>query len=214
MFIGISGKRGVGKNYIMEHHILPYLIQNLSNENEQYVPYFFSFGTQPKIDLYSRDSNDLFTYDNLFDAKTYDTRKAIVEYATEMGRNKIRPDVWIRCVEMWCEVQMRLLEVVNSLLVRKMKPIFVIEDVRFENEYQFLRSKNAIMILVEAPLRNQKRIIEEGGNPKEEQHISEKGLEHLEFDIRISNNPNDNIDIVNNESFKKIIFYYQLEGKK
>jgi hypothetical protein len=190
ILLGVSGKLGVGKNYITENYLLPKLIEHFSNEHVQYVPYFFSFGTQVKVELYSRDTSSILNYSNLFIKKTSYSRETLQQYATENGRDKYRKDMWIRAVDMWIKVQESNLEIVNKHLSRKLTPIFVVEDVRFENEYEYIKSNSGVLVLVESRYRNfQKCLYELTNGDNETIHESEKGLEHLEFHFRINNDP-------------------------
>jgi hypothetical protein len=190
ILIGVSGKMGVGKNYVTENYLLPKLIDKFSNDEIQYVPYFVSFGTQVKIELYSRDTNNYLNYSNLFIKKSNYSRETLQKYATESGRDKYRKDMWIRAVDMWIAVQKDNLEIVNKHLSRKLVPIFVVEDVRFENEYEYIKSNSGILVLVESRYRNFQRCLYEINNGnKDFTHESEKGLEHLEFHLRINNEP-------------------------
>ena len=150
ILLGVSGKLGVGKNYITEHYIVPKLIQRLSNNDVQYVPYFFSFGTQVKVELYSRDTSSSLNYNNLFVHKSKQSRTSLQKYATENGRDVYRKDMWIRAIDMWIKVQVDNLKVINTHLTTKIVPIFVVEDVRFENEYNYIKSNSGILVLVES----------------------------------------------------------------
>jgi hypothetical protein len=190
MFLGVSGKLGVGKNYVTENYIVPKIIKKFSNNNIQIIPYFFSFGTHPKIDLYSKDSTEYLNYYNLFVKKSNTTREMIQNYATQNGRNSYRKDMWIRAVSMWSTVQKLSIDEVNKHLDKKIVPLFVVEDVRFENEHEFIKSNSGLLVLIESRYRNcQKKISEINSGINDILHESEQGLEHLEFDIRINNDP-------------------------
>ena len=200
ILLGVSGKLGVGKNYITEHYIVPKLIQRLSNNDVQYVPYFFSFGTQVKVELYSRDTSSSLDYNNLFVNKSKQSRTSLQKYATENGRDVYRKDMWIRAIDMWIKVQLDNLKVINTHLTTKIVPIFVVEDVRFENEYNYRKSNSGILVLVESFQRNfQKNLSELINKENDTVHESEKGLEHLEFHLRLNNDP------VNSDSLEFII---------
>lgn len=185
--LGVSGKRGVGKNYISEHFLVPSIIRKFSNDNIQLVPYFFSFGSPVKIELYSRDTLNNLDYNNLFTNKTHSTRELLQKYATENGRNVYRKDMWIRSVDMWIQVHNENLKIINEHLEKKLVPFFVIEDVRFENEYNYIRNLGGILVLVEAPSRNLQRVLLESNGANTLTHESEKGLEHLDFDLVLNN---------------------------
>lgn len=208
ILLGVSGKLGVGKNYITEHYIVPKLIQKLSNINVQYVPYFFSFGTQVKIELYSRDTSSFLDYNNLFVNKSKDSRSSLQKYATENGRDVYRKDMWIRAIDMWIKVQLNNINIINTHLTTKLVPIFVVEDVRFENEYNYIKSNSGILVLVESFQRNfQKNLSELLNNSNETVHESEKGLEHLEFHLRLNNDPvnSDSIEFIIDKFIKDLV---------
>jgi hypothetical protein len=206
ILLGVSGKLGVGKNYITENYLLPKLIEHFSNRTVQYVPYFFSFGTQVKVELYSRDTSSILNYHNLFVDKTNQSRTSLQQYATENGRDKYRKDMWIRALDMWIQVQNSNLGVVNKHIAKKIVPIFVVEDVRFENEYEYIKSNSGILVLVESGYRNFERILREFTN-KNNIHESEKGLEHLEFHLRINNDPvnSDTIEFIIDEFITNLV---------
>jgi hypothetical protein len=188
MYLGVSGRIGVGKNYITEHYIVPKIINKFSNNKIQVVPYFFSFGSQVKVEMFSRDSSNVLNYHNLFIQKTNETRTMIQEYSTENGRNVYRQDMWIRAVNLWAILQNINLEIINKYLDRKIVPLFVIEDVRFTNEYEYIRRLDGILVYIEAPERNMKRLSDES-TATSTTHISENGLGHLDFDLRLNNDP-------------------------
>ena len=58
ILLGVSGKLGVGKNYITEHYIVPKLIRKLSNNDVQSFLHFFAFLNGQKFEktkeFYSR----------------------------------------------------------------------------------------------------------------------------------------------------------------
>jgi hypothetical protein len=188
MYLGVSGKLGVGKNYITENYIVPKIITKFSNSKRQIVPYFFSFGSSVKVEMFSRDLSNILNYHNLFIEKTSETRNMIQEYATENGRDVYREDMWIRSVNLWTIIQNLNLEVINKHLDRKLVPLFVIEDVRFPNEYEYIRMLDGLLVYIDAPGRNMKRLYDESTSTSRT-HISENGLGHLDFDLRLNNDP-------------------------
>ena len=188
MYLGVSGKLGVGKNYITENYIVPKIINKFSNSKRQIVPYFFSFGSGVKVEMFSRDASNILNYHNLFVEKTNTTRTMIQEYATENGRDVYREDMWIRAVNLWTIIQNLNLEVINKHLDRKLVPLFVIEDVRFPNEYEYMEMVNGILVYIDAPGRNIERLSRES-TATSRTHISENGLGHLDFDLCLNNDP-------------------------
>jgi hypothetical protein len=195
--LGISGKCGVGKNYLTENYIIPKIIEYHSNPTTIIVPYFFSFGSFVKTELYSRDSTDTLTYSNLFSEKTKETRIMLQEYATENGRDVYRKDMWIRAVDLWIQIHKRNLEIINRRLKVKLEPLFVIEDVRFENEYSYIKDYKGILVLIEAPKRHLNKLKYENNTSLNFcKHQSELGLEHLSFNCRLKNDPENITEVI------------------
>ena len=89
LYIGFSGRMGVGKNYISECVFLPALIKSKIN-GYSVVPYFVSFGNSVKAECYARDTSGLLSIDTLFDDKTPETRALLQQYATKNGRQRWR----------------------------------------------------------------------------------------------------------------------------
>jgi hypothetical protein len=211
ILLGVSGKLGVGKNYITENYLVPKLIESFSDKRVQYVPYFFSFGTQVKVELYSRDTSSSLNYNNLFIEKSNYSRTSLQQYATDNGRDKYRKDMWIRAIDMWIKVQLSNLDIVNKHITRRIVPIFVVEDVRFENEYEYIKSNSGILVIIESAYRNFEKILQELDNKTYENteniHQSEEGLEHLEFHFRINNDPvnSDTIEFIIDEFITNLV---------
>jgi hypothetical protein len=175
--LGISGKMGVGKNYVSEKYIIPLLITEFERLGKKVIPYFFSFGSCIKAELYSRDSTK-FTYDNLFNDKPGWVRQSLQEYGTKVGREGISSDVWIRQIELWMKIQINGIQKIPNH--QEFIPLFILQDLRFTNELEFVRSfPNSLIIRVEAPHRNQERCKKENGNYGT--HISETDLDNSVF---------------------------------
>jgi hypothetical protein len=210
IYIGISGKLGTGKNYISEHHIVPMLLQSLSQQYpyNTFIPYFVNFGTPVKIELYARDISNEMTFQNLFVEKNQSIRERLQQYATEHGRNVHRDDMWIRHVDMFTQVQKESLCILNRhYSLKPFVPIFFFADVRFVNEVEYIQNKGGIVIRIEAPDRNREKLnqeqtlITEGptGPPAtvsngstnhyslNEHHISETALDSFQFTYVIDN---------------------------
>jgi len=187
MFVlGISGKLGVGKNYVSENMIIPMILKWY--KNKVVVPYFFSFGSFIKSELYGRD--DRLTYHNLFEEKTSDIRHRLQQYGTEIGRDNFRKDIWIRQVKLWMEIQTNQLNVINQHLSTPIYPMFVIQDIRFPNELEFIQSfENSLVIRIEAPLRHLQKCREEQSTPQS--HSSETSLDNILCENIIYNDETD-----------------------
>lgn len=178
MLIGLSGKMGVGKNYISEN-IIPNILEKVM-QNVRIFP--ISFADQIKVELAIRDNT--LTYENLFIHKTNETRDKLQKYGTEVGRSKYGEDIWIKSVEMW-------MKIFNDRVPKKDNLVFIISDVRFKNEAEWIEKNNGLLIRIKAPNRNIKRIVEEKIDISKINHISEIDLDDYNFNNIINN---DNIE--------------------
>jgi len=198
LIIGLSGKIGSGKNYIAEEVLLPQLFQYFteSYSNIHLVPYYFSFGDQLKVECLSRIpykniDKDTGMY-NFFVEKDQKTRDILQKYGTENGRNVYHEDVWIRAIDTWISIQSSRLEKINKNRSIRIFPIFIIADVRFVNEANYVLSNNGILIRVNAPNRSYQRVSAEAKNDpdiikKIISHSSENSLDDFEFQYLINN---------------------------
>ena len=185
--IGLIGQQGVGKNYIAENILFNFL------KNEPTI--ILAFADHFKIDTIGKYNLD---YDKVFIEKNYETRKKLQTIGTEEGRNKYGEDIWIKIMYNW-------IKVLNSRGIKR----FIITDVRFQNEADWIKSLNGILIKIEAPERFMKRVISEAGNNKNKineiiSHPSEKNIKNINnYDICIKNDPKDDLD-------KEVIKIYPL----
>ena len=67
--------------------------------------------------------------------KDFTPRLALQLMGTEVGRNVFDTNFWVHCIE-------------NKIVMNKATPNFVITDVRFKNEIEWITSKNGILIEV------------------------------------------------------------------
>ena len=144
MIIGISGKMGTGKDYIAENYIMPYIENKLKEKC-----LILSFADMLKINLMVR--HDIKLNELYGGRKTQEIRKLLQIEGTEKGRNIYGEDIWVRYLEAWYELHKS----------RGIKYI-IIPDVRFKNEYDFIKKNNGIVFRINAPNRNEKRLREEG----------------------------------------------------
>lgn len=140
LLIGITGKLGSGKDYITNNVILPII-------REKKLPYLqCAFADQLKINVMSKYN---ICYQDMFEKKTQQSRLLLQQEGTDVGR-KLDQDMWIKYLDSWINIY-------NSRGIE----VFVISDVRFRNEYQYVLSKGGIMIKVVAPYRNKRRLWQE-----------------------------------------------------
>lgn len=176
--IGLCGKMGVGKDYIATKYIIPFIESNLKQRCLQ-----LALADQIKVSVMSKKG---VPYEDVYVQKTNETRRLLQQEGTENGRNTIGKDIWVKYLDSWCKV-----------FSARGIDHFVICDVRFKNEIDYIKSRNGVIIKVVAPQRNEKRLTEEscGNNNvyvKMKEHESERDLDDLSddaFDIVLNNEP-------------------------
>ncbi len=173
MWIAVSGKMGTGKDYIIRNIIKPYIENELKK-----TCLIMSFADMIKINLMVHHNKSLEQFEN----KTPDIRQLLQEEGTEKGRNIYGEDIWIKYL-----YNFGLLHLSRGI------DFILISDLRFKNEYYFLKSINAIIFRINAPDRNEVRLRKESSNEEEYQkiknHISEVDLDDINDQyINIINN--------------------------
>lgn len=213
--IGFSGKLGVGKNYVGE------ILFGKKLYELGYNVHILAFGDQVKYELGSRlkfikddkiitEMNE--TFEQLFINKTAETRQKLQYYATDYcrnGGNWIINDnfTMINQSNIWIKgLYLQILNIVSRSYTHN-EDLFVITDVRFVNEAEFIKSLGGKIIRINAPSRNEKKIVEEAQKntkcfkdfsnfiTKIKRHESETNLDNYTFDYVLDNEPSDiNID--------------------
>jgi hypothetical protein len=172
--IGLSGKIGTGKSYIAENILSVNLPKSI----------VLCFGDHVKIE-YSRLNGTPF--EHLFINKPVDVRINLQKYATEDNRYILGENTWIDALDNW----------IRLFTLRGFES-FIIPDVRFENEAEYIKSKGGIIINLYAPERNRKKVLEECGGDisladKICNHISEQDLPKKYIDIELNNDNVENV---------------------
>ena len=188
--IGLMGHQGVGKNFIAD-----LLLKNLPIKNTIII----AFADHFKVDCICKHNCD---YNKIFGEKDFETRRLLQKVGTEEGRNKFGKNIWINVVETW-------IKLLNERGVER----FIISDVRFVNEADWVKKINGILIKIDAPKRFKKRLEKETNNNKEliekiKNHRSEIMIDRFkEYDILVKNDFDDNLEIEKIiEKIDKIIF--------
>lgn len=187
--IGLLGHQGVGKNYIAEK-ILPSIL-------EKKPTIILAFADHFKVDCICKHKLD---YNKVYGKKDYETRRVLQKVGTEKGRIIFGDDIWIKTLETW----MRIL---NERGIER----FIISDVRFVNEVNWIKSIGGIVIKINAPERYMKRLLEEadGNNSKINEiksHPSENKIDEIQnYDLCILNDPNDNPEVCLKQFFYQTI---------
>lgn len=185
--IGILGHQGVGKNYIAEEILLKKL---------DYKPTLvIAFADHFKVEGISKYDLE---YDKVYGKKDFNTRKRLHLIGTEEGRQKFGYDIWIKTIHNWIKVY-------NSRGIER----FIIPDVRFQNEVDWIKSLNGVVLKINAPNRYMARVKEEANNDSEKikniiSHESENMIDKIKNYDYVFNNDYD--DDINNEikSFIKL----------
>ena len=179
---GFMGNLGEGKNYIAEELFLP-AIQLIDNK----LTIVMAFADHFKVNAIGFNNLE---YDKVFIKKDTETRNKLQEIGTEFGRDKYGEDIWIKIVYNWMKVY-------ASRGIRR----FIITDVRFENEVNFIKQLNGIIIRVYAPDRNLTKLKQESKNNQDimnklQNHSSEIYVKNFKgYKYFIDNRTNPCIDI-------------------
>ncbi len=172
MLVGISGKMGTGKDYFVENYVIKFIEEYLKKKC-----LILSFADMLKVNLMVHHNIQL---NELYGDKTPKIRELLQQEGTEKGRNIYGEDIWIRYVKAWSE-----------LYKSRGIDYIIIPDVRFKNEYNFIKDNNGIVFRMHAPSRNNKRLLKESNNNYDiKNHPSEIDLDDVDFDIIIENDDN------------------------
>lgn len=173
ILIGLSGKMGVGKDYIAHNIILPYL------EKKNIKTLIIAFADQIKVNTSVKNNISL---SKMYDTKNENIRKLLQKEGTENGRDKYGNNIWIDYVDKWTDIYSK-----------RGIQAFIITDCRFKNEVEYIKKNNGVIFRIEAPLRNKERIYNEKNSLEIQKHISEIDLDDYKFDNIINN------DYISNE---------------
>jgi hypothetical protein len=167
--IGLSGKAGSGKDFIHQKYLKPR------------GWYQFSMAWHFKVWLVAAGR---FSHDDVFHIKPPEVRRTLQVAGTELGRDVYGYDIWLRVIEEW------------FILLGELWGIdkFVIPDIRFINERDFIQNKlGGYVIRVVAPSREQ----QSGLDQLARQHASESEMDLMsddEFNAIIVNEPNVDVE--------------------
>jgi hypothetical protein len=168
---GFIGNMGCGKNYIAEKVFLPKLKPKST--------LVMAFADHFKITAICFQKLE---YTKVFGEKDEYTRKQLQQLGTELGRDNYGDDIWLNVLYNWMRVY-------NERGIER----FIITDVRFENEVNFIKSLNGKVIKIEAPDRNLDRLMKESNGDQNKllelaNHRSETYIkEFKEYDYLIDN---------------------------
>lgn len=180
ILVGICGKMGSGKDYVASNYVIPYLEKVLKKK-----AMCFSMADQIKVNAMTKHN---LSYEQVYVKKTKETRRLLQVEGTEHGRQVYGEDIWIKYYSSWLQV-----------LHNKGIDCIITPDIRFQNEAQYIKDNNGILIKVVAPSRNEKRLQDESKGDRDtynkmKTHQSECDLDDLPdnyFHLVIDNDQND-----------------------
>jgi len=174
---GFSGKQGVGKGYVADK-----FLELLPSK----PTVFINFADQLKIETCIKKE---LTFERTFVKKDDESRRIMQLCGTEYGRDKFGEDIWIKYIDLWITLH-------QSRGITR----FIITDVRFPNEVEYIRNKGGKVFRILAPIRNKLAIKKETEGDIEKMyqishHISETCLDtYRKFDAYIDNDINGYVD--------------------
>lgn len=154
--IGIAGRAGTGKDFLTKNLIVPMLTQGQTYS-------IMSFADHFKCEAIVTNKLDR---SMVYGRKDKPTRVALQTIATD-ARNKHGPNIWVDILN----------EKIEQTVKRNGTKYIFITDCRFPNEIEFIKSKNGLMILVEAEDRHMNEMKKENQEDKTVMnHVSETSL--------------------------------------
>ena len=142
MIVGITGKLGSGKDYIANNVVIPMI-------KSRYRYLQWCFADQLKVNVMTKRYID---YKSIYEQKTSETRILLQNEGTENGRGQ-NEHIWVNYFHNWTTVHNR-----------RGVDLFIVSDVRFRNELDYIKSQGGIIIKVLAPKRNLDRLNTESAN--------------------------------------------------
>ena len=158
--IAFTGRSGAGKDYCA--NLFVKLLPSYKKIK------FLAFADHMKVECI--DKNNV-SFENVYINKTNKIRTMMQQYGTENGRDKRGENVWVDIVDSWYKIYNH----------REIYDYLIITDLRFQNEYDWIKKNNGSVISV---LNN---------SVNQMSHISENNS--IRFDYLI-NNQFENKDIV------------------
>lgn len=184
---------GVGKDYLARHVIQPFIESRFPKER----CISLAFADQLKINTIMKHN---VPFQAVFLKKTEQTRSLLQKEGTENGRNKFGKDIWIRYTQNWIETWKS-----------RGFTTFLLTDVRFRNEVDWIHNQGGVVIRVEAPKRSAAKYEQEFGknnnNMEGSIHQSEIDLDNgdpFKYDLIVNN------DDENEEKGKNSIYKFLL----
>ena len=177
--LAFSGKIGSGKNYLSENQTFNYFRSR--NKNVLIIAFADYLKTMCVV-------KERILYERLFHNKDEESRRTL--QTRGMIERKEYDNIFIEVVE--CNLR---------LAAERGVDIVIISDLRFKNEFEFLKNIGATLIRIDAPNRSIDKVLKEcNGDDKKASilfsHISEIDLDSCnEFDYYLANDYENENDI-------------------
>jgi FMN phosphatase YigB (HAD superfamily) len=173
---GFSGKMGSGKNYVSERIFLPMMPMKRT--------LVVAFADHFKVDACTKDK---LPYYKVFVEKDAETRRILQLRGTEEGRLRYGEDIWLKTLETWMTIH-----------IEKGIERFIITDVRFPNEVEWVRSLGGKVLRILSPERSNERL---------EKEASQNGYFDSVLYERIASHPSESSLDAYSLSFFDHVFY-------
>lgn len=169
--IAFTGRSGAGKDYCA--NLFVKLLPSYKKVK------FIAFADHMKVECI--DKNNV-SFEDVYVNKTDSVRTMMQQYGTENGRDKRGKNVWVDIIDSWYKIYKH----------RETYDYLIITDLRFQNEYEWIKKNNGLVISV----RN--------NSVNKMSHISENN--DIRFDYLINNQIENKHIIVNmNNIVSKIL---------
>ncbi|MQU62987.1 deoxynucleotide monophosphate kinase [Pseudomonas sp. FSL R10-1350] len=161
IMIGLTGRARTGKTTAAEHLTGTYLLEHYAFADPLRDGLMAIFNLDPTDFEGDRKEQPLAWLD-------HSPRQLMQSMGTEWARKTVHPDVWVKLAEQNLDYMTKSLGAVTG---------FVVSDVRFDNEADFIRRSGGTIIHIW-------RADAQSVNP----HTSEKGIEDNVNDLLVANN--------------------------
>ena len=161
IMIGLTGRARTGKTTAAEHLTGTYLLEHYAFADPLRDGLMAIFNLDPTDFEGDRKEQPLAWLD-------HSPRQLMQSMGTEWARNTVHPDVWVKLAEQNLDYMTKSLGAVTG---------FVVSDVRFDNEADFIRRSGGTIIHIW-------RADAQSVNP----HTSEKGIADNVNDLLVANN--------------------------
>jgi hypothetical protein len=132
-----------------------------------------SFADHLKMTLIARDE---MSWEDAYVIKPKWVRDRLQQFGTEEMRDTVDPNFWVKALEGW----------IQTIHSRHKVTKFIVSDVRFINEVEWIHENEGVVIRLDSNRENVEEL-----TPEQTTHRSEVSLDNYNFHHRIINNEAD-----------------------